>query len=757
MVEYTDMMVESDVKDEKFFLRRMEYYYGLYSRDNTAIGNGGMFFRGSERRSIKELRDHARGLQNVNKYKDLCDPVDKKTGKRMWNISWQPATILSKFRNIVKDKMTSLMLEPITEANDEAARIEKSNIKNLLKILRQDETAQMTDGVQFDEPSEFSDAESPEDVDAIYEMGGIRLAVEIMMKDAIDITLYRSRWDTLSGMIAEDIVDLNAFAADQEVINTKQELKYVDLPRVVIRPSIYPDFRDSDFRGYVSNMKISEIRRFVTDEKVLKSIERKVKGRNHQSDFNDQNRGFREDYSRSNDNFRTYNDFGVEVLKMYFLDTQRERFVSGVHKNGSRVFERVPLDFVLSERGMQAGKEIVERNPMYLYQCYWVVGTDTVFNYGPVEGIARDSEMNVIWPLTVYMGHEQSLIEKCIGFDDDLQLANYKVRHLIAKMPPGPRMIIYKDVIRDSVKIAGEQFSIIDIIGKYQSDGMMILDRREYSLPGEGDSKKPIDFIPAGIAEDLMILKQRIFEQVDFMRQTTGLNEVADGTSQTPDMLKSVMQGLTQATNSALGPYINMYIRGFKSIIEHIGYKYQVLVLNGTVDVGTMPMGTYIKRVLLDDKIRQHSFNIMVRVQTLEDKQMLMNYLMSRQDALGADAYFAVLNCIMGNDLKKAQFLLSKYWEKAVEQQHANQVEIAQATAKGNAEAAIATEQAKSQTLQAENGFLSERMRLEFDLQNKLDQENHLRKMKEIELENLYKMETGVKVVRANNQNRADQ
>lgn len=760
------------VKSEKeYFLPKMKYFYSLYQNNMTSFNYAAGNSSAIPGRSIESLRRHARGMQDVDKYRMLVDPMyaasvrGKKTKQiKPINISWQPIPILSKFRNIFVNRLLSLLIEPHTQAVDNDADYDKNMMKNYMKLLRNHETSVMREGVVIDEPPEMAVVDSEEDVDTLFQMGGIKLAIEILMKDSIDATLKDSAWPILAKMVCEDLCDVCAFAIDEPVVNKKIKLTYVDPAKVVVSPSIYPDHRDSEYRGYLSFIKLSEIRTLVNDPKKFAEIKKKAKPY-HQA-------GIvapvgREQFSRSNSTFDFSSEaFGVQVMKMYFLDTQTEFYVSGTRKDGSKQFERVnPDTFNLSERAQKSGKELVSRDILYLYQCYWVVDTDIVFSGQDsgsyvVEGIARDINNRIVWPMTVYNGHEQSIIEKCIAFDDDLQLANYKLRLLISKLTPGPRMLIYQNLIKDSVKIGDDTYTIFDMIGTYQNEGIMVLDQaQEYSMPGEDNptGQRPIEFLPSGIQEDLTSLRLRIYDQIDLIRQTTGFNEVSDGTTQQKDMLQSVMRGLDQATGNAIGPYVLMYVQGYKDIISHIGYRYQSLVLSGAIDVGHLIFGSLIRRVVLDRSIARYKFDIQVTVMSLEARQLLIDYLMSLREGIGVDAFFVVYNAIEQNDIKRAQYLLSKYVAKSTQENHERQMEIAQSTSRGNAEAAVATEEAKSRTLQASVGAEIEKQKNEHELRKELEQLLHSLRMKELEFQNKLTGQREVAVVEANNRNRLEQ
>lgn len=758
---------DGEEKTEAYFLRKMNMFYQMYTGGQTSFGfNGKITNRTSAVRSFAELRAHARSVQNPEKYKpqvDLDKPQKRKK-KTINNISWQPVSVLSKFRSIMIDKLMSIMSDPMVFAVDDAATYQREFMKNFMMLLRDPSTSVIRGGVPVDEPIEFEGIETKEDVDALFKMGGIKLAIEVLLKDAIDVTMANSGKQVLFRMIVEDLVDLYCAAIDTTLINGRQILTYVDPAKVIISPSIYPDYRDSEYRGYLSYWSLANIGAIIKDPgkmERVKNVARNYHGTWFAHGSGGQNSGEREDFVSSN----TSDGFGVEVLKMYFLDTDQERYVSGIRKNNVRQFEKVSSGFNLSERAEKSGKTIVERNILYLYEVYWVVGTDVVFstredNNFVLEGIPRDINNNIIWSMIICNGHEPSLMERCIPFDDDLQIANFRLRRMISKMAPGPRMIIYQNMIADSVVIGGEEFTIFDLIGTYQDEGLLVLNQSKtmaVSPIEEGYGQKPIDFLPSGIAEDFGLLRTRIIDQIDLIRQVTGVNEVADGTTNKGDMLQSVMRGLSEATNSALGPYMMLYSDLSKLIYEHIAYRYQALVLSGSIDVGYLQFGSFVKKVSLDKNIRSHKFIINVSLYTRDMKQMLREYVISRQAELPADAFFVILRAIDDGDIIKAQYLTSKYVAAKQASDHAQRLEISQATAKGNAEAAIATEQAKAQTVQVQLDADIQKMNHEHKLYlDKLRVEHELMMKKAGAIEK-QKGENNLNAIEANNRNRLNQ
>lgn len=751
-------------KPKEYFLDKVKYFFGMYSYNDTAITWGGSINNRATRRTFKELRDHARGLQDPAKYKDVLDPVrdsGKYKGKRLWNISWQVTPIISKFRNIIKSKFKEIILRPMTTAVDDTAQLERLTEKNKMKLTRLpgSKAFMQGEGYQPDEPDEMRVIETADDVEMLYQMGGIRLAAEMMFKDAIDFSLYESGWETISDMVIEDLIDLNAACVEQYNHNGVQTMRYIDVARVIIDSSIYPDMRDTTFRGYLEYMKYTTLKMIAPDlsPNEVQQIRKRWLTTGYQTSDMHRGAGYREEYAVRREGTYTNEDFGVEVATLYWIDDEYERYIVGRHARGSRQFEKVDGDFELSERAIRAGKTIEEFPLQCMYMARWVVGTDIIFDYCKLDTITKhgkDGSRTLSWPLTIYIGNEPSLIEKTIAFDDDIQLANFKIRNLIAKMAPGPRMLIFKNMIRDSIKIGDETMTIADMIKAYQSEGVMILDEDQQPglLPGENPAfqKDPIRFLPSGVAEDIQILETRIVSTIDKIRQVTGVNEVMDGTSQNQDMLQSVMKGLQTASNNALRPYVDQYVELYRMMIKHMVHKYQLMLQDGDVTLGLLPVNEHTMRMVKMDKaLLNHKWGVMVEVDTTQNREFLLQELAQRK-GIPDSGYFLIWNMIQGGDFKKAQYLLAKYTQRAREMEHQQQIEIAQAASMGQAQAAQVSEQAKSKNMQLEHSLKKDFALFEHQLEQRNKMIEQSQQLQQIEKTEEKKKETGVAVVKAN-------
>ena len=743
----------------RYYLNKMQYYYSQFAHESGNLILAKLN-HGPTRRSNLELRDYARGLQSTDRYLREIGYDHKEVEKfQSQNISHQPFPIYPKFRNIMLSKISDLGLKPIVKAVDADADYERLLKKSRMKLLRNPETqAHVPPGLVQDE---FPEAKTEQDIDFLFEAGGMMLPVEIKMKDALDITAKNSGWDVLEKMLGEDLIDIGGMAVDTRILNGKILLDYIDFARVIIRPSIYPDFRDSDVRGYTTQRKISELLLEYEGEILEHWGELKEayesKGHLVGSPWRHQENGYREDYSHRGSDSPSYSDFGVTVLKMYWVDREEQKFVVGRHPRGSLIFEPVADDFVLSNRGVRAGKTVQVYPIQKIHQAHWIVGTNIVYGYGPADTITREGDngaKQLIWPMVVAAAQEPSMTEKVIPYIDDAHIAILKRRDLITKMPPGPRILIYKNRIRDSVTMGESTYNFRDIVRMYQREGFMLLDEEDdYSMPGEdlGSKTPPIEFLPSGIMEDLQILEQSIAVSLDRIREITGINPLIDGTATKADILKTVAESMRQSANNALRPWMELYINFYKRVNESLVWRYQIKSASGEINLGYLPsMEGSGRKVVLASDIMRYRLGLKVEIADAQYYQFLLQDLMAKRDMITAEGYFAVYNALQDRDLKKAEYLLITFTRKAEERAHQRQLELVQAQSRSNAEAGVAVEQERQKSEMTKLEAEVSKMREESTLAEERAITAHERELEKIALKAKADSEGNLKVVREN-------
>ena len=747
-------------KDEQYYRQKVQYFYTQFAHEYGSIVHASTNFS-SSRRTTKELRDYGRGLQNLDKYLRELGYGEKELDRfRRDNISYQPFPIWTRFRNQIMNRFLDMNLKANTYALDEHANVERVMKANELKLVRQQATREMVPKGTMP-GDEFPSYLSTEDIDFLMRIGEIRLQVEIMIKDALDISFYKSGMPTLQKMWLEDFVDLGGMACDLELMNNIQKVVYVDYGRTIVRSSIYPDYRDSDVRGYTTVRKVSEL--LMIDEQAIRNNFDQLR-ESYKAVYPydpaimyNQQQGFREDYSFNQNPYGQYADFGTTIAKFYWLDTDTERYVVGRHPRGSKIFERVGADFTLSERGERAGKVIQEFPIQYMHRASWVVGTDIMFDYGKTDIIVRQGQngaKEIVWPMGIYSSNEPSLTEKVIPFIDDIQIALLKKRDLIAKIPPGPRMVIYKDKLRETIRLNNEDYSIRQLVKMYQREGLLVLERaQEYTLPGDVPANKNqvIEFIESGVAEDIAITDESINAGLRRIQETTGMNPVADGTASQGDMLKSVVESLRLSANSALRPWMESYVVFYQNLSAALAWRYQLITAFGEFVLGTLPLHEGLGRLVkIGPDLLKYDLGIAIEVNDAQYYQFLMQDLLTKRELLPAEAYFLVYNALNQGDLRKAEYYLIRFTQMAKQQEHERQMQIVQAQAASNAQAGVAVEQERQKIEMTKLEGELYKLREQAIIAEEQAKRDHSRRMTEIQFEKSLEKDMAVATVREN-------
>ena len=164
---------------DKDFYKFAQYFFGLYTIDQSAIYSGGYlnygrfghnFGKGDiDRRSISELRAYANGLQTVDKYRKIVTDKDPKTGKPLLNVSFAPIKVMPKFMDQAMATMSDYKFRANPHASDAAASREKRRIAATMKMYTMPAIKQMEEslGMSPQNKPDMKGIETPEDVDIL--------------------------------------------------------------------------------------------------------------------------------------------------------------------------------------------------------------------------------------------------------------------------------------------------------------------------------------------------------------------------------------------------------------------------------------------------------------------------------------------------------------------------------------------------------------------------------------------------------------
>lgn len=734
-------------RDEKYWLNVCQYVYGSFSANRTFIGNGGRLGSG---RTIYELRSYARGLQDITKYKRLNDHrTDEGARNELDQISWENTMMFNSMRAQALSRIGSIRYKPGVRCVDDIATEKRLDAYLTDKLATDPRTQQVVAaaGLSPGTSSPIMAGMSPTDVDVFNNLGGYTLVQEILMADAIQASLGLSGWDdTLAPMLDQDLFDTGICACmvHRNPNDNKYLVRYTDLAGLIIPISNYNDFRDSSYRAIVERCTLSSLRiQADLDEETLYRAAKTYSGQMGNPMINENDGAWQSSSRQSFSALRTsrYDDFALNVMTVYLVALDVEKYICGFHRNGNLMYDRVRSDYELTARDINRGKTL-EANPVqYLYKCRWVVGTDIVFDFGKDDTIVRagnPGNKSVVWPLQVYALNEPSMVERCIPVIDDLENAVRKKRLSLASLPPGPSYSIDMSLMEDSVVIAGKTYNVLDMLGIYFNTGFFYhRSIGEFMANNEtGSQRSPIVQMPSQKLGELQAFILEATNLIQSLQMTLGLNEVATGTAETNKLLNGVANEMQKAATSAMKPLIDARTDLFLGVERVIGLKYQVGVLFGDIDIRYVPGSRSIPKVVrLDKGIVDSEFYFTVEsMPSQEDKDALIMMLnkLAQERRVDESVFFAVMNMIQEGDIVKAQYYLSVQAGKAAERERSMQKENIQLQAQANAQSATQAEQARAQAEVAIVNAKKELASVESELRMKEDAAKHTYRLQEL-------------------------
>lgn len=702
-------IVSSD--DEKTHLQWAQSMYGLYSNNKCFVGYGGTSsYSGT---SFSLLRQYAKGLMSDQIYRDILDPkekgekVDPNDQEGFMNINWATVDIFSKFRDIMKSKMADMQYEVGTQAFDDASRADKGRLKAQLKFANDERTKRAIANANVNQniPEEYKDIKDTKDLEMLDLLGGIQLKREIWLKDMIEATMFHSDYRVLKSMVDEDIIDLGV-AAMVDRINSRTrlvEVDYVDPARLIIMNSKYPDHRDSPFRAYIESTTISKLRETsnFTEEELYELAKKHQSGASLEINWDSLNdSGSRDEFYKEH-SFYPYDEMNIDIMHYWVKGNEIEKNLYGAHKNGTEVYRPVSSDYKLKSRQKKSGWNVNESVVQYIYEGKYVIGTDTVYDCRKEVGIVRKDVNGVMFldfPLQVFASKDPSMVDRCMGAIDDINIAVMKKRNTIAKMPAMPSMYIDLAKVRDSIVIGGKTYSMLNLVDIGVKTGVFFYSSiNELGEMTGSNQGKPIEYGGStGIIEAMNILFQEIREAVSEIRDVTGINEVSDGTAQQGDMLKHVAVGKSQATNNSLRPLYELFFNLFSKQIANIAIKYQLLSMTGSLEANYIPAGQSTYRKVNAEDISKFDFNVVaIPLPSQEDKDLLMQSIVQyrTEGKVTEDMFFLLYNMIKQGDFKKAQLYTVIAVKRKEEADHQRAVEASKAQAQAQGEAQLAVKE----------------------------------------------------------------
>ena len=201
--------------------------------------------------------------------------------------------------------------------------------------------------------------------------------------------------------------------------------------------------------------------------------------------------------------------------------------------------------------------ERVSRSIEVLYNGAKVLGTNEMLKWELAENMSRPTadttkvEMNyAICAPRMYKGRIESIVSKCIGFADMIQLTHLKLQQVLSRMVPDG-VYLDMDGLAEVDLGNGTNYNPAEALNMYFQTGSIV----GRSLTQDGDmnaGKVPIQELNSSSGQaKIAALIQTYQYYLQMIRDVTGLNEARDGTAMDKNSLVGLQKMAANASNVA--------------------------------------------------------------------------------------------------------------------------------------------------------------------------------------------------------------
>ena len=673
--------------------------------------------------NFHNLRLYARGEQSVQKYKDeLAINGDLS----YLNLDWKPVPILSKFSNIVANGITQKQYDITSYAQDPESLKKRteyaSNILFDMNTQQEQAMASELTNVSY-KKSAIPSGELPETLEErdLHMQLSYKQAIEIAEEEAINTVLATNEFDLTKSRVNQDLVNIG-IGMTKTSFNPAEGIvvKYVDPAYCVWSYTEDPNFDDIYYVGEVKSITIPELKKefpHISDEE-LERIQKSPGNRRLIRGFENY------DYNTVQVMYFEYKTYTDQVFKIKKTDNGLEKAIEktdAFNPPANDNFDRV------------------SRSIEVLYEGAKVVGSDMMLKWEMSENMTRpmadttrvEMSYSIVAP-RMYKGVIQSLISKCIGFADVIQLTHLKIQQVLSRMVPDG-IFLDMDGLAEVDLGNGTNYNPAEALNMYFQTGSVV----GRSLTQDGDmnrGKVPIQELSSssGIGKIQALITAYNYN-MQMIRDVTGLNEARDGGMPDANALVGLQKMAANASNTATKHIQDASIYLSLSTCENISLKIAD-VLNFPLTKNSLmnSVSTFNVDTLKEiERLNLHDFGIFLEMEPDDEEraglqQNIQIALQTKEiDIEDAIDIREIKNLKLANQMLKLKRKKKQEAAQALVQQ--NIQAQAQANAESSEKAAMAEVQ-KQQALTAEKvaieqakaGFEMQRMQAEAQIKKEL-------------------------------------
>ena len=690
-------------------------------RGDRGLGAGGRF--GNNWQDFHRLRLYARGEQSVAKYKD---ELSINGDLSYLNLDWKPVAVLSKFVDIVVNGMTDKGYEIKSFASDPFAIKQRTQyvfdaIKDM-QSRKQIESLNQATGQNFYSSINPDALPQNEEELELYMQLSYKQSIEIAEEELIENVFNYNKYDEIKKRLAYDLVVLGISCVKTDFnLANGITVDYVDPANLVYSYTEDPNFEDVYYVGEVKSVSLEEVKKqfpYLTDAE-LEEIQK------YPGDSN-----YTRNYWGQDDNYNN-----VQVLYFEYKTYNNQVFKIKQTDQGLEKALEKPGDFNPPEN---ENFERVHRAIEVLYSGAKILGHEKMLKWQLAENMTRpysdQTKVQMNYSISaprMYKGRIESLVGKCIGFADMIQLTHLKIQQVLSRMVPDG-VFVDVDGLSEVDLGNGTNYNPQEALNMYFQTGSIV--GRSKTVDGDiNPGKVPIQELQTSNGQaKIGALVQTYQYYLQMIRDVTGLNEARDGSQPDKNALVGLQKLAAAASNTAtkhiLQSLMYLTIRAAENIslraADMLNFPLTKNALIGCIN-------QYNVGSLQDiERLNMHEFGIFLELEPDEEEQQRLEQNIQVALQGGQIGLEDAIDIRQIKNIKLAnQYLKQKQKERAEQAALAQQQNI-QAQAQANAQQA---EQAALNEVQKQQALTESKLQLEqgksqFEIQ-KLEREAQIKQM----------------------------
>ena len=638
------------------------------------------------------------------------------------NLDWTPVPILSKFVDIVVNGISQKSYDVKAYAQDpESVRKRTNYATKLYEDMISKEyllNLEQTLGIDaFQSPSKDVIPENSEDLELHMQLS-YKQSIEIAQEEAISSVMAQNKYDLTRRRLNMDLA-VCGIAAVKTDFNTANgvTIDYVDPAYMVYSYTEDPNFEDVYYVGEVKSLTIPELKKEFPGipEDELKRIQNTPGNKSYITGYGN------------------YDNNTVQVLYFDYKTYHNQVFKIKQTDQGLMKAIEKPDTFNPPEND---NFERVARSIEVLYSGAKVLGTNIMLNWELSKNMTRPYadttkvKMNyAICAPRMYKGRIESLVSRCTGFADMIQLTHLKLQQVISRMVPDG-VYLDMDGLAEVDLGNGTNYNPAEALNMYFQTGSVV--GRSLTQDGEMNAGRvPVQELQSGSGNaKIASLIQTYQYYLQMIRDVTGLNEARDGSLPDRNTLVGLQKLAANASNTATKHILQSSLYLTLRISENVALRVaDALEFPLTKNSLQNSISTYnIKTLEEIVNLNLHDFGIFLELEPDEEEQAQLEQNIQAAIQQGGINLEDAIDLRQIKNLKLAnQMLKVKRKQKQKEDmqiQQANiaaqgqaQADTAEKTAMAEVQKQEAVTNTKVQFEQSKNQMEIERMQIQSELE----------------------------------------